>query len=243
MEKCMDMLFPPATYCLCCGSIIDSTRKYCLCDKCIRRFMWAGQDLCDVCGRILPANSVRKTCPDCRENVHSFDRGYTCASYGLYERMLMMDLKYKGKAYIGRVIGEIMADRMDGESLAYDVIIPVPVHKKRLAERGYDQAEIVAVTLGKRAGKPVMRKAMERIRETPPLKDQDAHTRRKTMEGAFRVFSAAGDKLSQANVLLVDDIYTTGATLDSAATALKDVGVGKVYVLTFAAGNKSLGQQ
>lgn len=239
-QKVLDGVFPGNIYCLCCGSIIDNSRKYSLCDKCIRRFTWVGARTCENCGKILPERYSHTICPDCRQIAHSFDRGFTCAAYGLYERMIMMDYKYSDKSYIGRIIGEILYDRMKWESIEYDFIVPIPVHKARLAKRGYNQAELMAKFFARLAKKPVRSNILRRDKETLPMRGLGAGERRENMRNAFSIISANTDILASANVLLIDDIYTTGSTLDSAASTLKEAGAKRVYTLTFAAGESAI---
>ena len=167
------IIFPPDIYCICCGSIIDSTRTYSLCDSCIEKFQWIGTDVCRKCGKPLGKDDHRDLCFDCRTIMHYFDQGYTCCLYDLYARAVVMDLKYRDKSYLGRIVGDIMADRMEAEFGAansndgsdnymyrmqddmtdkepsilkekYDLVIPVPVSPERMEERGYNQAAIIA---------------------------------------------------------------------------------------------------
>ena len=96
-----EALFPTDIYCLCCGSVIDGSRAYALCDHCIGKVTWARGKTCAKCGKILAEDSPRTICHDCASRTHAFRKGYTCAQYNLYERAMMMDLKYRDRSYIG----------------------------------------------------------------------------------------------------------------------------------------------
>lgn len=255
IERIADLLFPQDIYCLCCGSVTDSSRRYQLCDGCVTKFGWIGEDTCEVCGKPLSEmNKRRGLCYDCLRRGHIFDKGYTCSQYGLYERALVMDLKYRGKSYIARALGRIMADRIEaecGEDMpGWDIVTWVPVHRKRLAERGYDQAELMAGFFVKSlaelkggagaGGIPQLAGVLERAQQTAPMKDLSVAERMENVKGAFSVRRRA--RVEGKSILVIDDIYTTGATLDACAGALKEGGAARVEVMTFASGGDFRGE-
>ena len=263
MEGIGRAVFPVDIYCICCGSVIDSTRMYSLCDSCIVKFQWAGEGLCRKCGKLLGTNWTHDICYDCRTIRHYFDKGYTCCQYDLYARAVVMDLKYRDKSYIGRIIGDIMADRMESEldnydmpEKKYDLVIPVPVSKERMKERGYNQAGLIASRFAERMGIPYDETVLIRSSKTVAMKDLNAMQRRLNIKGAFEV-TERGKKLIRAelkmgeydkdgqakSLMLIDDIYTTGATLDECARVLKEAGAERVDVLTFAAGRNYIPQK
>ena len=121
-----------ATYCVCCGNLIDRSRSYCLCDHCIRRIEWGWLQV-DLAAQAAEAG---------RENY--LDSAVACISYGLYGRGLIFDLKYNKHTYMARVIADILADRLCSDPAAQhlltaDFIVPVPLHSKRMAQRGFNQ--------------------------------------------------------------------------------------------------------
>lgn len=235
-ESLAEAIFPPSIYCIACGSIIDNSRHYSLCDSCIEKVQWIEGALCEKCGKVLGDRYRHNLCYDCRRAEHSFDRGFTCARYSLYERSLMMDYKYRNRAYIGRQLGDILYDRMKEEDISVDFIAAVPIHSSRKRIRGYNQAEIMAVQLSRRWGIPVKKNLLIRKKATKAMKGLSSYERRENVEGAFSLFSDKESTIAGRNILLVDDIYTTGSTFDSCSRVLKRAGAGKVYVLTFAAG-------
>lgn len=239
LKKVLNMIFPNCIYCITCGSIIDNTRSYSICDNCIEKFHWVSGKTCEICGKILDKNSRRKLCYDCMSTEHSFDKGYTCTQYGLYERVVMMDYKFADKSYLGRILGQIMYDRISCENLSIDYIIPVPIHWKKKKERGYNQAEIMANVIGKSMNKKVLNNVLVRNRWTDSMKDLGAQERRENVKDAFSIISESRNSIGDKVILLIDDIYTTGSTLDSCARELKKAGVDKVFVLTFAAGGNT----
>lgn len=237
IKKLEDMLYPKSIYCIMCGSVIDGTRKYSLCDNCIEKFMWIKDRTCAKCGKILEGYWQNDLCGDCMEREHYFDKGFTCSKYGLYERNLILEFKKRDKSYIGRILGEILYDRIVIENIDFDVIISVPIHRARLRERGYNQAELMAKFLAERLGVKYVKDVLKRTRKTIPMKKLGVWDRMKNLEGAFAVNEGKVKAIESKNVLLVDDIYTTGATLDVCSKILKEKGAAKIYVITFAAGS------
>lgn len=232
-EKVINLIYPPSLYCVACDSFIDSSRKYNLCDNCIGKMMWIQDKVCHVCGRPLEEEGVG-ICYDCAENDKSFDGGFSCTAYGLYERKIIADFKKSGKAYLARTLGEILYDRIVIEDLKINGIIPIPVHKERLRTRGFNQTELMGRYLSRKTGWPMITDAVIRVKKTRAMKQLDRWDRAQNMKGAFQVIKP--DKIKNKSLVVLDDIYTTGATMEECCKVLKAHGAQKVYILTFAAG-------
>ena len=235
IEKILDIVYPDNIYCICCGSIIDNSRAYSLCDTCMERMHWITGRTCACCGKALQDTYTGQLCYDCMEEEHSFDRAFSCVEYGLYERAVIMDFKYADKAYIGRKLAEAMHDRISLEDIAYDVIVPVPIHKSRQNHRGYNQAEIIAKHMSRLSGIPCAN-LLTRTRATEAMKNLSIAQRRDNLKGAFEVPLYMRKILQGKQVLLIDDIYTTGATFDECSEVLKASGASVVYCIAFASG-------
>lgn len=238
----LDLIYPPALYCICCGKIIDETRTYRLCNDCMDGMKWIGDRTCLKCGKRLGDANPSSVCFSCREHPHSFDRGYTCTEYGTHERAIVFSLKYDGRPDIAASIGEILADRMLAEFGAdelagmYDMVIPVPVHEAKRRRRGYNQAALIADEFSRRTGLTVAEDALIRTRETHIMRSLGPEQRRENIRGAFGIRPWFLPEISGKNILLVDDIYTTGATVDELALILKQAGAEKVDFISFASG-------
>ncbi|NLD18939.1 MAG: ComF family protein [Clostridiales bacterium] len=231
-----EALFPSGIYCISCGSLIDGTRPYSLCDKCIREFHWINGRRCRKCGKALQDTYKGQLCYDCMAYPHYFDKGYSCMTYGLKERELLLDYKYNGKSYLGKKFGDILYDRMSCENIDADVIIPVPIHRRRERKRGYNQSALMAESLAKKMEKPFLGDAVVRTRETALLRSLSPVERESALRGAFAVCSGALEKVYNKKVLLIDDIYTTGSTADSCSKTLLEAGAEAVLLLTLASG-------
>lgn len=237
LEQFWEFIFPSNIYCICCESVIDRTRPYALCDRCIQKFHWAGKKTCSKCGKILEEGYVHEWCIDCRDMEHRFVKGFTCTRYGLYERVLMMDYKYHDKAWIGSKVGDILADRMQGETFRPDLVVPVPIHKEREAKRGYNQVELMARQFTRLGELPMDSRVLIRTKNTLPMRNLGVTQRIENVRDAFSIRKGGEAILADKTILLIDDIYTTGSTADSCTQTLLAGGAKEVWLLTFASGS------
>lgn len=246
IRKCfdglLDLLFPRDLYCICCGKIIDSSRTYRLCNDCMNAVKWVSDRTCTVCGKRLGENNPSNTCYSCKEHVHYFRKGFTCTEYGAHERAIIFALKYDGRTDIADTIGEIMYDRMTSEydeeavALNYDAALPVPVFAHKQAIRGFNQAGLIAETFTSRIGMKCDSDILVRVKETHIMRSLGPDERRENIRGAFDIRKEREADVEGKVFLLIDDIYTTGATVDEITRCLLEKGAAYVDVLTFAAG-------
>lgn len=191
---------------------------------------------CCLCGRLL-SQKEKDLCGDCRQNrkKHYYTRGIALYQYDDIIRKSIYRFKYEGRQEYGMFFGKIMA-RQFGQAVkraGVEGIIPVPLHPGREAERGYNQADLLAKSFGKETGIPVYGKYVIRIKNTPPLKSLDGTVRQNNLKRAFKI----GQNDVKLNItIIVDDIYTTGSTIDAVAKVLLEAGVSKVYFMTLAIG-------
>ena len=235
-EGFFDLIYPSNIYCIRCGNIIDDSRPYALCDVCVRTLKWVGERTCLRCGKILQENYLHELCTDCRDMEHRYTRGFTCVEYGSAERELLHRFKYKDKSYLGRKLAEIMYDRIQAEDLDPDILLPVPMYRRKEKTRGYNQAVILAKSLAELMGKPYDGKLLLRIADTKAMSRLSAGERRRNIQRAFIVSTRKSAILKNKRVLLLDDIYTTGSTADACAEALIEAGASEIFVFTFASG-------
>ncbi len=254
-SRILDLIYPPALYCICCGKIIDDTRTYSLCNDCMEAVKWIDGRTCRKCGKQLSTNNPQDVCFGCMEHEHFFDRGYTCTEYGAHERNIIFSLKYDGRTDIAPIIGEILFDRMIAEydmdklAEAYDAVISVPIHKSKLKIRGFNQAELIAREFSSRAGLPYDDSILERVKETHIMRALGPDERKANIQGAFRVHETRNteakdgkneneynDRIAGKSFLVVDDIYTTGATIDEISFILKAAGAARVDFITLSSG-------
>ena len=158
-----------------------------------------------------------------------------CTQYGLYERKLIFDLKYNGKTYIARDIGDIMADRLALAEVDFDVIVPVPMYERKERDRGFNQAALIGKYLGKRTGRPCLPHCLIRTEATRPMRGLSPTEREENVKGKFALSEKCGTMLEGKHVLLIDDFYTTGSTARACHQALLGGRPASVTFLAFAA--------
>lgn len=189
---------------------------------------------CMHCGKPL-RDETAEYCQDCRKRRSFIQRGCSVWVHRYPVSSSVYRFKYRNRRSYGNVYALEMAEKY-GEQLnmwKIDLIVPIPLFRKKKKRRGYNQAEILAKELSRITGIPMRNDVLFRIRETLPQKNLDNRQRMQNLQGAFAVPSWWEP---EENVLLVDDIYTTGSTLEHAAKILKKAGVQNVYFLTISIG-------
>ena len=173
-------------------------------------------------------------CGECRSSPPLFDRALSVCQYDETARDIISAYKYHNKPYIGKDLVSIILKFLDEKitELSPELIIHVPLHIKRLKERGYDQAYILSEGIGIRHGIPVSYGNLIRTRYTAPQVSLSGSERMENVKGAFLITDPS--ELKDKSILLIDDVFTTGATIKESVKVIKRAGAGKVYVLTFA---------
>lgn len=228
-EGVLQLLFP--LRCPVCDGIV-TPRGERICLECLGKLRMVTPPWCMRCGKLLPEQG--EYCPDCRGRSHEFVRGralyiYESAAASIYR------FKYGGRREYAGFFGEQMAEYLGAfiKGAQPDALIPIPLHRKRLAERGYNQAELLAEVLGRHLGLPVRKGLLVREKNTRPLKYENPSERQNNLKKAFNI---AQNDVKLKRVVLIDDIYTTGSTADEAARTLKAAGVREVYFAALACG-------
>lgn len=223
----------PARCPLCHDIIVP--RGQLICNRCRKNIKILTEPRCKRCSKPL-LDKEKEYCYDCEHTRHWFDEGFAVFPYNRQMQESMSYFKFHGRREYGQFYG-----RMLGEKGAYaikrwkpQVIIPVPVHRKKQKKRGYNQAEVIGNVLSKQFSIPIRTDLIERIRDTAAQKELNPNERRKNLTHAF-LGKNVGEKYSR--VLLVDDIYTTGSTVDEVAKELKKCGVKQVFFATVCIGS------
>ncbi|MGA7801915.1 MAG: ComF family protein [Gammaproteobacteria bacterium] len=214
-------VYPPT--CLLCGSRVSGNLE--LCDGCHRDLPLA-LNSCQLCGGPLSGQTGAAMCGACQRHPPPFDRALVLAHYRPPVDRLIQRLKFSRQLGVARLLGVLLAERAAACSPLPQVLIPVPLHPKRLRERGFNQAMEIARTLGDQLGVPVLERACRRRRATPAQAGLSARARRANMRGAF----AAEGITAMDRVAIVDDVMTTGNTAAELARTLRRRGVQRIEV-------------
>ena len=175
-------------------------------------------------------------CSDCSRQKHVYDQACELYEYSKNVKESIYRFKYYNKQEYAGIYAKQMADRCGRMIRMWspDVIIPVPIHISKYKERGFNQAGLIAQALGRAMQIPVDEEYLVRIVKTQPMKELSNRERIKNLQNAFQV---RGKVVRYRKVLIVDDIYTTGATFDACAAVLKDAGVSQVYGISLCVGD------
>jgi ComF family protein len=220
LHHLLDLILPPR-----CGGCGGLGSLYC--DRCRARTRRLEEPTCLRCG--AEVEHARSSCA-CRGRLRRLTRLRSAASYeGPLEKALHR-FKYEGRRPLAAPLALLLAERLAVEGLAAEAVTWVPLHRRRLRRRGYNQAELLGRELARLCRLPAL-EGLVRLRDTPPQVGLDRLRRRANVEGAFRW---EGAELRRRALLLVDDVATTGSTLDACAAALKGAGAGAVIGFTVA---------
>ena len=170
-------------------------------------------------------------CAACLETPPRHAGARAAVAYGPVAKTLALRLKYGGRLAFATTAARLMARHLPDDA---DLLVPVPLHRWRLWGRGFNQAALIAGVLARSAGVDHDAIVLRRARRTPPLRGMNPRQRREAVRAAFDVDPARAARLRDRHVVLVDDVYTSGATADACARVLRKAGAAKVTILCWA---------
>ena len=234
IHTALDLLYP--RLCAACGDAVDGSADQ-LCWECRADIRPIAHPFCSVCGNPVEGSiSHEYVCYLCVETPRFFDRARSAARFeGALQRMII-DFKYNDALWVQDELVDVLVSchEVHFEKTNTDAVACVPLFHARERSRGFNQSEILADGLASRLRKPFLRGALSRVRATETQTHLTARERADNVKGAFRARRRKG--LQGKSILLVDDVMTTGATLNECARALKEGGAAEVHVLTLARG-------
>ncbi len=247
LSHILNIIFPAV--CKQCGCFITTatTTTACFCNKCWEGIKWFNMPCCPQCGvpypsletsaDPFPVSSSAHTCGECIKNPPYFDRAISAGPYTEVLAEAIKLFKYKKKIHIGLALAghDVMVAGLTNliqRCPEAPFLIPVPLHQNRLREREYNQSAIITSVINSKFGIPVLTDILNRQRYTKPQVELGFRERKENVTGAFTVQN--NEVIKGKNIILVDDVYTTGSTVNECAKVLKKSGAGKVYVVTIA---------
>lgn len=230
--KSVEKIFFP-NVCPICGEVIHPGEK--ICEECIDKVKIIKEPKCQKCGKQL-CTDEKLLCQDCNEIKHIFDKGVCIFEYTEEFRQSIYRFKYDNKRCYSDLFGYVGEKRYNKLLRKWKIekILPVPMYSKKQQRRGYNQAEVFGQALSEYTGIEMDAKCLIRVRDTKPQKGLNKEERHQNLQNAFGVDKERLNGIK--SVLLVDDIYTTGSTVDGCARVLKSAGVEKVYCMCVAGG-------
>jgi len=222
IELAVDSFFPRR--CVGCGKAGGF-----LCRECLGKLPRLVPPLCPRCGRPQASGIV---CPSCRKRQTEIDGVRSPFRFDEVVREAIHQLKYRNLKAISPCLAELLADYLRSNPLPGEALVCVPLHPRRLRERGYNQCSLLARELGRRIDLPVIEDCLIRVKQAQPqVRAVDVEERRRNVADAF---VCCDEKVSGKQIILIDDVCTSGATLESCAAALKNKGATSVWGLTLA---------
>lgn len=227
----LDAVLPPR--CLKCGDILAAAPG--LCPECWRKLTWLGAPCCASCGQPFPFDAgADARCGACLQKPPAYDRARAVFRYDDESRDLVIGLKHADRTDAVPALSGWMLRAGAALLEATELIVPVPLHWTRLAARRFNQAALLAQAIGRTAERPVLTQALVRRRATRSQGHLGRLARFRNVKGAIAVAERHVTSIANRRILLIDDVITTGATVESAAKALISAGARGVDVLALA---------
>lgn len=228
LARAAHLVLPPR--CPGCGLVVEADHRFCA--ACWAGLRFLGEPCCTGCRAPFAHDmGAEARCAACIADPPRHAGIRAAVAYGPIARDLALRLKYGGRAGLATTIGRLMVRLIEDD---IDLLVPVPLHRRRLWSRGFNQAALIAVALGRAAGVPQDAHLLQRTRATPPLRGLGRRARAKTVARAFRVDPAARARLAGRSIGLVDDVHTSGATSAACTAALLQAGAARVVVICWA---------
>ena len=226
-EKFLNILYPPR--CPACNGILESGSRT-ICPECEKTFHPVTEDYCLKCGK--PVGETEEYCEECLRKDRKFTRGRGVFLYNAQMKQSLLRYKYYGSREYGKYYAEAIC-RYAGTDIRNwrpDVIVPVPLHKRKKRMRGFNQAADLACRTGEILQIPVSENIVVKAKETRSQKKLDAEERKRNLQDAFRTVCP----VNGLRILVMDDVYTTGSTVEAMAECLLESGASDVFFVTLA---------
>ena len=225
-SNALDWIYPPK--CMICREILIHGEEFSVCGECLENLPFISGATCKICGE----PSENEICRYCEETaLPPFKRNYAVFVYNDDIRNVIHAFKYSNRPFFGKGLAGLMYEHSDKNIFKNtDYIVPVPIHKKRLRERGYNQAEILANEISLKSGVSMIPDLLLRIKNTKPQNTLNIREREMNTKDAFGFNKKYN--LGCKKFLIIDDIHTTGNTLKECASLLKQNRAGEINCLT-----------
>lgn len=228
-----ELLYPRRVKCCICGRETNEA----ICSACMSSVEFLEGRVCLKCGKGIEDNYQDNVCPDCKAGDKHFDMAFSCFQYEGMGKTIIHKLKYEGCRDIAYILAKLMRRKLMDEGIRADAVVPVPIHPHKEEARGFNQARLIAEAIAEAEGIPLW-DCLTRTKETTEQYKLDKIHRILNVHNAF-CLNLLYNNVRYNNVLLIDDVYTTGSTADECSRILKQQGVQKVFVITAGTGSNT----
>lgn len=225
----LDFFYPKK--CIFCGERINE-KDVSYCTKCYYKLPFLNDDVCLVCGRELYSDNGYRICPTCQKHKMHFDVNYPCFNYEGNIKSAVRRYKFVHKMWYYKQFSGFIYDNLLKKKINVDYIVYPPINHKTFYKRGYNQSELMAYEVGRKLGVKVLKDAIYKIKDNEKQSLMSASMRFKNVRGIFKIKSKYEYLIKNKRILFIDDILTTGATLDECARMLKKSGAKYVCAAT-----------
>jgi ComF family protein len=233
LEVILDILYPQDILCILCQKRHNDIDDKGLCPVCAETLPYITRPVCQKCGRTVTEDT--NIGMECINAQYHFEQAVPVFEYTSEMQRLIHRFKYQGVSYLSRTLGSWMAEAYKQRCRwDVDMIIPVPLHPRRERERGFNQAVLLSREIGKSINVGVNKSTLIRKKHTSTQVGLNKLQRRQNLWDAFEVTEPG--KVKDKIILLVDDVFTTGSTVDECSRVLLQAGAKRIYVMTLAAG-------
>lgn len=242
-ERLLNELFPDNLNCIVCDMPVSRTNKYSICKECMEKLYFI-RTRCEKCGKPTINVSINRKqskvgCGYCKDKNFLFDRKISVLEYDENSSKLVFGLKYSNKTFLPTHIAKFMYDMLRKNRAInfydYDFMTYVPLSKERMESRGFNQSELLAEDMGMIANIPVIN-TVNRVKDTKRLFGLDSYERKRELNSAFEIDEYFSRYCKGNRIIVVDDIFTTGSTVNEISKVLKLAGVKEVVSLTLLTG-------
>lgn len=230
----LDSLYPKHIKCICCGEELDKNAIYDICPKCYDDCHIIYRNHCIRCGAPIPDNST-SVCFNCKSTNFDFVGCRACFAYSGKIRSAIYKFKYKHQSFLAESFARFMTKLYATTDWNIDLVTYVPLHPKREKTRGYNQSKLLAIEFCKITKLPLF-DTTERVVDTPSQTSKTRDERIKNVKDAFKIKKNIESNIIDKNILVIDDVYTTGSTANEISKLLLKYGAKNIYILTLAHG-------
>jgi len=226
--RIFDKIFPSKIICGFCGKELFKDGDIRVCDECLSKLKPIEKP-CIKCG--VEVKDLSSVCDVCKTKKFTFKRAVACFNFDEITKPIIHKLKYDGGQYLAEILAKFMAKVVLENEFDFDAILYVPMHNKRKIERGYNQSKLLAIEIGKILNKSVLENTLVKTKHTKNQADLSFKLRAENLKNSFEVVDK--NVVKNKRILLVDDVFTTGSTVEEISKTLKQAGVKEVNVITF----------